>query len=72
VTTARQARERFNAIRDGEATDAKPEPKAEPEPAGPSSVVVGTPGWREQLEAWGMISAFGDDDDAWTKRIRGY
>jgi hypothetical protein len=39
-------------------------------PDGPSSVVVGTPGWHEQLEAWGMIPAFDDENDGWLERRR--
>jgi hypothetical protein len=40
-------------------------------PDGLSSVVVGRGNWKEQLEEWGMVPAF-DDDDPFDKRVRGY
>jgi hypothetical protein len=71
------ARERWNEIRRPPAAEevrtAGPRPPG-PQPAGGEgspSVVVGQPGWQKWLERNGMNPAF-DEDDAWTKRIRGY
>jgi hypothetical protein len=72
-------REEWNAIRESKAKrsradDAPTEQLPQgPQPAGPGSpsVIIGQPGWHEWLERNGMNPAF-DEDDAWTKRIRGY
>jgi hypothetical protein len=64
------ARERWNTIRESKPKPKLPERPAE-HPADPSSVVVGTPGWEKQLEAWGMQPAF-EDDDPFDRRVKGY
>jgi hypothetical protein len=74
MSIAREARVRWNAIRNGGAI--RPDTGGQtqgPQPAGEGSpsIVVGQPGWEKRLEEWGMNPAF-DEDDAWTKRIRGY
>jgi hypothetical protein len=57
------ARERWNAIRSkSEPPAVAPEP-----PAGPSSVVAGTPGAERVLEGWGMIEAYPEPD--WYERM---
>jgi hypothetical protein len=83
MTAHGHARERWNEIRRAEQAEQRPGQgvvsparvqTTSPQPAGPEgspSVIVGAPGWQEQLEKWGMISAFGEDDE-WTRRIRGY
>jgi hypothetical protein len=71
------ARERFNAIRKPKAEQSEQGQRPTgPQPAGPEnapSAIAGTPGFEKWLEHNGMIEAFrSDEDDAWTKRIRGY
>jgi hypothetical protein len=76
MTTADgEARAHWNALRDPKPNIEQAEqPTPGPQPAGGEgspSIVVGQPGWQEWLERNGMNPAF-DEDDAWTRRIRGY
>jgi hypothetical protein len=68
------ARERFNSIR-GHKVAEQPSPPQGPQPSGsvddPSSI-MGQPGRQEWLERNGLVSPFGDDDDPFYRRVRGY